>query len=183
MYRYYLSLGSNLGEREQRLIRAAELIAARIGCVEAVSSFYYSEPWGFESANMFCNTCLRLRTSLSPCRLLEATQRIERELGRMTKSLNGEYHDRPIDIDLIMGFQLNQASSSLSTTNTDKSTTQHSSVKSSVAVPCREIRRETKHLTLPHPLMHQRDFVMVPLREILLPCDAQLTMSFPKFRQ
>lgn len=135
---YYLSLGSNLGEREQTLLRATEYIEERIGPIRMRSSMYYSAPWGFESENGFCNICLSLETPLSPHEVLRLTQEIEHDLGRTTKSHDGIYHDRPIDIDLLLCYDDKQ-----------------------------EISINTEELTLPHPLMQERDFVMVPLREIL----------------
>ena len=130
----FLSLGSNLGDREQLLHRAIALIGERIGTVQRVSSFIETEPWGFESEHPFLNAACMVLTSLSPEQCLEATQQIEHELGRTQKSKDGIYHDRPIDIDLLLYDDL-------------------------------EISTPT--LTLPHPRMYERDFVMIPLREIL----------------
>lgn len=130
----YLSLGSNLGDREEMLHRAIALIEERIGTVQRVSSFIETEPWGFRSENPFLNAACLVRTALSPMQCLERTQQIERELGRRTKSKDGIYHDRPIDIDLLMYADLHLS---------------------------------TPTLTLPHPRMHERDFVMIPLREIM----------------
>ncbi|MBO7119723.1 MAG: 2-amino-4-hydroxy-6-hydroxymethyldihydropteridine diphosphokinase [Bacteroidaceae bacterium] len=130
----YLSLGSNLGDRAQNLRRAIALIEERVGAVQRVSSFIETEPWGFESEHPFLNAACLVLTTLSPIECLEATQQIERELGRKKKSKNGKYHDRPIDIDLLMyGDQ-------------------------TISTP---------RLTIPHPRMQERDFVMIPLREIL----------------
>ncbi|MEA3462487.1 MAG: 2-amino-4-hydroxy-6-hydroxymethyldihydropteridine diphosphokinase, partial [Bacteroidota bacterium] len=56
----YLSLGSNLGRREQYLEDALELIQSRIGQVEKVSCHYESESWGYSSENSFYNCCLAL---------------------------------------------------------------------------------------------------------------------------
>ena len=130
----FLSLGSNLGDRDAVLRRAIALIGERVGTVERVSSFIETEPWGFRSEHPFLNAACMVRTMLSPFECLEQTQRIERELGRTSKSQDGIYHDRPIDIDLLLYGDLHIS---------------------------------TPTLTLPHPLMLQRDFVMVPLREIL----------------
>ena len=130
----YLSLGSNIGDREETLHRAIALIQERIGMVQRVSSFIETEPWGFKSKNQFLNAACLAQTTLSPEECLEATQQIERELGRKRKSRNGRYHDRPIDIDLLLyGDQ-------------------------TISTP---------RLTIPHPRMQERDFVMIPLREIL----------------
>ena len=130
----YLSLGSNLGDRERMLHRAIALIDERIGTVQRVSSFIETEPWGFESEHPFLNAAVMVLTTLSPEQCLKETQQIERELGRTTKSKDGIYHDRPIDIDLLMYGDL---------------------------------KLSTPTLTLPHPRMQERDFVMIPLREIL----------------
>lgn len=98
----YLSLGSNLGDRKATMRRAIGLLNERAGSVDRQSSFIETEPWGFESTNKFLNMCVRLLTTLSPEQLLMATKQIERELGRTQKSVNGQYHDRPIDIDILM---------------------------------------------------------------------------------
>ena len=133
-YELYLSLGSNLGDRAEMLRRAIMLIGERIGAVQRVSSFIETEPWGFESEHPFLNAAVMVLTTLSPIECLDATQQIERELGRKKKSKNGIYHDRPIDIDLLLyGDQ-------------------------TISTP---------RLTIPHPHMFERDFVMIPLREIM----------------
>ena len=78
----YLGLGSNLGDREATIGRAIEMIGEQAGTVEARSALFYSEPWGFESEHGFVNAVVRISTDLSPNRLLKATQRIERQLGK-----------------------------------------------------------------------------------------------------
>ena len=133
-YELYLSLGSNLGDREDMLHRAIALIEERVGTVQRVSTFIETEPWGFQSEHPFLNAAVMVRTTLSPIECLDRTQQIERELGRKKKSKGGVYHDRPIDIDLLLYGDLHLS---------------------------------TPRLTLPHPHMQERDFVMIPLREIL----------------
>lgn len=128
----YLALGTNIGNKRRNMITAAALLAERVGDVLALSGFYETEPWGFQSDNTFLNAALQLETSLPPLELLKATQQIEIEMGRTQKS-NGAYHDRIIDIDILLYDDL--------------------------------ILR-TPELTLPHPLMHERRFVMEPLAEI-----------------
>ena len=137
MYTYYLSLGTNLGDKEGNLRQAIQLIEERIGAITSLSAFYVSEPWGFLSENSFLNACCGVNSVLAPNALLEATQQIERDLGRTEKSHNGIYHDRLIDIDILLAFENGQS-----------------------------ITMQTPQLTLPHPLMHQRDFVLIPLRQI-----------------
>lgn len=128
----YLALGTNIGNKRRNMITAAALLAERVGDVLALSGFYKTEPWGFQSENTFLNAALQLETSLSPLGLLEATQQIEVEMGRTQKS-NGTYHDRIIDIDILLYDDL---------------------------------ILQTPELTLPHPLMQDRRFVMEPLLEI-----------------
>lgn len=98
----YLSLGSNLGEREKILGDALQLLEMKVGHVERVSSFYETEPWGFSSSNKFINACACCFTTLPPRGVLEETQQVEIELGRLQKSCDGEYHDRLIDIDILL---------------------------------------------------------------------------------
>lgn len=98
----YFSLGANIGDREATILRAIEQMEKQIGTVVRRSAFYETEPWGFESSNRFINAAVCCTTSLSPRCVLEATQRIERDLGRMSKSANGQYHDRVIDIDILL---------------------------------------------------------------------------------
>lgn len=130
----YLALGSNIGDRRNALSEAIRLIDERVGRVDKVSSFMETEPWGFKSEFKFLNAVLSVQSMLSPIEILHITQNIEKEMGREKKSLGGIYHDRIIDIDLLMydSLQLN-----------------------------------TPELTLPHPHMKEREFVMIPLMEIL----------------
>ena len=102
MHIVYLGLGSNMGDRKATLDAACQLIEERIGTVVRRSSYRESAPWGFESSNQFLNAAVCCHTSLTPRRLLRATQRIERQLGRQQKSRDGIYHDRPIDIDILL---------------------------------------------------------------------------------
>jgi 2-amino-4-hydroxy-6-hydroxymethyldihydropteridine diphosphokinase len=96
----YLSLGSNLGHREQHLEEALRLIQSRIGVAEKISLFYESEPWGYSSENSFCNCCLAVKTTIKPLLLLDQLLGIEKELGRERGGRG--YSDRVIDIDLLL---------------------------------------------------------------------------------
>ena len=97
----YLALGSNLGNREENLHRAVNELSLNTGCVLAVSSFIETKPVGFSSENYFLNAVLLVDTVLTPLVLLENTQQIERDLGRLNKS-DGGYSDRIIDIDILL---------------------------------------------------------------------------------
>ena len=131
--RIYLGLGTNLGDRQENLTRAIEALSLALGTCKALSSFMETEPWGFESENGFLNCVVAFDTELTPTELLDTTERIERELGRTVKSTCGNYHDRLIDIDILL--------------------------YGNTVI-------ESERLTIPHPLMHLRDFVLKPLAEI-----------------
>ena len=98
----YLGLGTNLGDKEQNLRMSVKKIEEWIGNVVSLSAFYATAPWGFSSENSFLNAAVCVETTLLPLQVLEETQRIERELGRTEKSVNGLYADRLIDIDLLL---------------------------------------------------------------------------------
>ena len=102
----YLGLGSNLGQKEENIRKAIELIGLRVGLVARQSSLISTEPWGFESDNQFVNAAVLCITELSPREVLRATQKIEREMGRSNKSVGGNYSDRIIDIDILLYDEL-----------------------------------------------------------------------------
>lgn len=129
----YLGLGSNLGNREQLLREAIGKLGQRVGEVVRESSFVETEPWGFASAHQFVNACVACQTECSPREVMAITQDIEREMGRRQKSQHGVYHDRTIDIDILLFDHLHI---------------------------------DQPDLKVPHPMMFDRDFVMIPLREI-----------------
>lgn len=136
----FLGLGSNLGNRKHHISRAIRLIGERVGDVLCQSSFYETEPWGFESKNRFVNAVVKVHTTLLPREVLEMTQEIEREMGRRHKSqmasdgISPIYQDRVIDIDILLYD---------------------------------DITIDEPDLKIPHPLMSQRDFVMIPLSEVM----------------
>lgn len=82
----YLGLGTNIGNKRRNMITAAALLAERVGDILALSGFYETEPWGFESKNIFLNASVKLKTSFSPLELLQITQQIEKELGCTEKA-------------------------------------------------------------------------------------------------
>ncbi len=129
--RVYLSLGSNLGDREARL-RAA-LRALRDGGVDidAVSSLYETPPWGVVEQPAFLNAAVGGETELNARELLVLAKRIEAGAGRDFDA--PRWTARPVDVDiaLIEG--------------------------ETVAEP---------DLEVPHALLAERSFVLVPLAEI-----------------
>ncbi|MDL2265311.1 2-amino-4-hydroxy-6-hydroxymethyldihydropteridine diphosphokinase [Parabacteroides sp. OttesenSCG-928-G07] len=133
MPKVYIGLGSNIEDKYSNITQAVALLAERVGDVLALSSVYETKPWGFTSQNTFLNAVLLLDTDFTPEELLKETRQIELGMGRIEKSEDGVYHDRSIDIDLLL-FD--------------------------------DRVMQTPILTLPHPLMHKRKFVLEPLTEI-----------------
>lgn len=125
----YLSLGSNLGDREAHLRDAIARLQAE-GRVVSISSFYETEPVEFTDQAWFLNCAVALETRDTPEELMAAILKIEREMGRQRIQRKGP---RIIDIDILLFSD-------------------------------RII--DTKELTVPHPAMHQRRFVLQPLAEI-----------------
>lgn len=113
---------------------AIQYLESIVGTLVRQSDLFETEPWRFDSPNLFINMCVCMETPLSPRQLLEATQSIEKKMGRTSKSEAGEYADRIIDIDILIYDNL---------------------------------KINDGDLVIPHPLMHERDFVMIPLRQIL----------------
>ena len=97
MVEAYLGLGSNLGDREQNLARAIDLLAQRVK-IEKSSSLYVTEPVDYGDQPLFLNAVCCVRTSLTPDELLGLAKRIEAALGRKPSFRNGP---RPIDIDIL----------------------------------------------------------------------------------
>lgn len=138
----YISLGTNIGNKERNLVVAIRTVNKQIGTVVSQSVFISTEPWGFESDNSFLNACIAVDTKLTPEEVLRRCQRIERTMGRRQKSSVEQlpdgtqktvYHDRIIDIDILIYD---------------------------------DIVMNTPSLTIPHALMHKRRFVLEPLAQI-----------------
>ena len=141
MARVALLLGGNQGDVKRTLQTAQQLVNSRVGAVLRCSHRYESEPWGFPAAERFSNQALEVSTDLTPHEVLDACQRIERELGRnraaeaVEKARTGvTYTSRPIDIDIL--FYDDEVIAS-------------------------------ERLTVPHPLLSEREFALAPLCEIM----------------
>lgn len=128
MNRYWLSLGSNLGEPIAQLISAINALSQQVRIIE-ISSLYETDPVGPVEQNCFINLCLTLECERSAPELLMFTQSIEHEHHR-TREIH--WGPRTLDIDLLMGPE----------------------------------ELNTPSLTLPHPHMLERDFVMIPLAQL-----------------
>lgn len=150
----YIGIGTNLGDRENNLHHALSRMDERVGTQIACSSVYHSKPQGFDSDNEFANIVTVYDTNYTAEQLLVITQQIECEMGRTEKSVDGIYHDRIIDIDLLYAYSLSPSSEPIPYT-------------------C-----STPTLTLPHPRMTERDFVMIPLKEVLNITNDNLSLCF-----
>lgn len=144
-YTVYLGLGSNLGDRKANLDRAIALIDERVGKVVRRSSYIETEPWGFQSKNAFLNAVILCKTTLMPREVLKATQKIERELGKTHSHATRR-----------KGYSL---------------TTNHEPLYKDRPIDIDillydDLTVDEPDLKIPHPLMHERDFVMIPLNEI-----------------
>jgi len=95
----YLSLGSNIGEREAYLRQAVEQLEAAEVHVLRRSSVFETEPQDVKDQGWFLNAVIEAETELFPLQLLGRTQRIEQELGRRPQKRGGP---RTIDIDLLL---------------------------------------------------------------------------------
>jgi len=125
----YLSLGSNLGDREANLRNAIERLRG-VGNPVAISSFYETEPIDVVSQPWFLNCAVKLDTEKMPRQLITAILSLEQEMGRQRKQQKAP---RTIDIDILLFGS------------------------SMIDIPS---------LTIPHPRMHERRFVLEPLAEI-----------------
>ncbi len=135
----YLSLGSNLGNRQAQLQDAQSRLGA-LGRIVKVSTLYETEPVEVTDQPWFLNSAVALETSLTPLQLIRAILRIEADMGRRRVQKKGP---RSIDIDILL-FE-NQTS--------NKKMFDHQIVAS-------------RELAIPHSAMHQRRFVLEPLAEI-----------------
>ena len=126
---FYLSLGSNVGDREGHLRDANARLQAH-GRIVSVSSFYETEPVEFTNQAWFLNCVVALETEEAPEQLMAAILGIEQSMGRKRIQRKGP---RTIDIDILLAG---------------------------------ETILDSPALTIPHPAMHQRRFVLQPLAEI-----------------
>jgi 2-amino-4-hydroxy-6-hydroxymethyldihydropteridine diphosphokinase len=128
----YLSLGGNVGDRKKFLEEAVSQLQEKCGKLIAVSSFYETEPWGFQSENAFLNIAVKLQTQLEIGDFHDEIQKIEIQTGRK-RNIEAGYTDRTVDIDILYFGKLKLSS---------------------------------ENLTIPHPRIAERKFVLIPLLEI-----------------
>jgi len=128
----YIGLGSNLGDRELKLLMAIAELGKLPGTkVTAVSLFYETEPVGGVPQDDFYNAAARVATALQPMELLDHLQRIETEVFKRVPTVR--WGARSMDLDILMYGDL----------------------------VCHSDR-----LTIPHPRLAERRFVLQPLADI-----------------
>lgn len=141
MARVVLITGGNLGDVKSRLRTAQRMINDQVGIVLRCSHRYKSRPWGFAAEEQFSNQVLEVDTDLSADEVLDAVQAIERELGR----------DRDEERRL-----------------KEQSGAPYSSRMIDIDVLFYDdLVLESPRLTIPHPLIEERDFVLAPLCELM----------------
>lgn len=127
----YIGLGSNLGNKKENIRQALNLLNEVEGItIVKVSSFYETEPVGYEDQDWFINAVAQTETSFSPQEILKIFKDIEQKIGREESTRWGP---RKIDLDILFYDQLVYKSNDL---------------------------------IIPHPRLHERAFVLVPLAEI-----------------
>ena len=128
----YLSLGSNLGDRESNLAQATMALSINLEISDIFSSCYYdTEPLYNKDQPEFLNSVVRFSTTLKPFHILDVVQKVEKMLGR--PDLRAKNQPRIIDIDILF----------------------HG-----------DAVIETKELSLPHPMISLRKFILIPFAEI-----------------
>ncbi len=141
MARVVLLAGGNIGDVKTRLQRAQQLINDRVGAVLRCSHRYESEPWGFAAGTRFSNQALEISTDLTPEEVLDAVLAIEADLGRDRRAEQREK-------------ELSKAPYASRTIDID-------------LLFYDDLVLRSERLTLPHPLLAEREFALVPLCEIM----------------
>lgn len=135
----YFSIGTNLGDRRANIVKALELMDEAFGVhYEALSGFVETPAWGFDGP-AFLNAAVLYRLEMDPLDVLDVCKEIERSMGRTDAP---EY-------------------------SADGGRVYHDRVIDIDILLFGERKIESRHLTVPHPLMERRPFVMGPLNEIL----------------
>jgi len=128
-HKVYISLGTNIGDREKFLCKALEAFPPKIQITKR-SLIYETEPWGFKNQGDFLNQVIEAETSLDPHELMQVLKKIEKELGREKIF---KYGPRNIDLDILF-FD--------------------------------DAIIHDEDLNIPHPMVPNRAFVLIPLKEI-----------------
>lgn len=136
----YINIGSNQGDRRANIARAVALIADTLHVKPQLSSAIESEPWGYDSDSPYLNIGLAFDSRITPEALLDVLLSIEHSISPAShRKPDGSYADRIIDIDLIA-----YGDTAIDMTLTPAGNS----------------------LTLPHPRMHLRKFVLLPMLQL-----------------
>ncbi len=131
MHKVFLSLGSNMGNKQENLDKAVDILEKNLDIHSVkVSSYYVTDPVGYLDQDVFMNIAVKLETDLEAMKVLELCQSIEETLHRKRIIRWGP---RTLDVDIVIYG---------------------------------DIVSDDEVLTLPHPRMHERGFVLVPLMEL-----------------
>lgn len=98
MHIYYLLLGSNLGDKNQNIDRALQMIKEGIGPILDQSSRYLTQPWGVEDQEDFINMAVKVNSDKKPSEVLDTIKKIEEKVGR-TETIH--WGPRILDIDIL----------------------------------------------------------------------------------
>lgn len=136
--KYYINIGSNLGNRLLNVSKAISAIEKDFGWFE-LSKTVESEPWGFDSTHKFINIGMLICSDREPLDVLHTLQNIEQSISTEShRKPNGEYADRIIDIDIMAAEDDEQ----------------------------NEVCISSPELTLPHPHLQDRQFFLTPYEEL-----------------
>ena len=97
----YILLGGNIGNVAKAFREATDLLSLNVGRISNQSKLYKSDAWGFESSDQFINQVLEIETELSSHQLLNETQEIEQQLGRVRNPNQEGFESRIIDVDIL----------------------------------------------------------------------------------
>jgi 2-amino-4-hydroxy-6-hydroxymethyldihydropteridine diphosphokinase len=130
MRQIYVSLGTNIEPREERLAAARLMLKDAEPCGWQESKIYETEPWGETEQAKFLNQVVGFSSEKEPYELLKLCKDIEQKLGRQKRE---KWKEREIDLDLLY---------------------------------CGDEILESEVLTVPHPYISQREFVLCPLCDV-----------------
>lgn len=134
----YLSLGSNLGDRKANLLKAVEMLDESLGEHQRLSSIVETKSWGFVGGD-FLNLAVMYVTDLEAEQILRICKEVEKKIGREEEGMKWDEQGRRVYADRLIDVDI---------------------------LLLGEEKICTESLTIPHPRMWERDFVIKPLKEI-----------------
>ncbi|MGN1226167.1 MAG: 2-amino-4-hydroxy-6-hydroxymethyldihydropteridine diphosphokinase [Candidatus Cryptobacteroides sp.] len=135
----YLSIGSNLGDRKANLLKAVEMLDESLGEHQRLSSIVETKSWGFVGAD-FLNLAVMYVTDLDAEQILRICKEVEKKIGREEEGMKWDEQGRRVYADRLIDVDI---------------------------LLLGEEKIYTESLTIPHPRMWERDFVIKPLKEII----------------